>query len=122
MNRLLVITAATMLFLSVATAHAQSEESNVVLINPFVVPENAIEETIAMWEQARDFLKDQPGYISTKLHRSLASDATYLLINVAQWESAEHFKSATALMVKEANLPRIEGVVPAPQLYTVIRD
>lgn len=39
-----------------------------------------------MWEMARDFLNDQTGYVSTKLHQSLSPDAKYLLINGAEWK------------------------------------
>ena len=101
---------------------AHSENAGpVVLINPFTVPADKLGETIAMWEQARDFLQTQPGYISTELHQSLSPDAQYRLINVARWESPELFVKATKQMQQEAELPRIQGVTPAPQLYTIVR-
>ena len=94
----------------------------VVLINPFVVPEGRHEAAIRYWEQARDFLKEQPGYVSTQLHRSLQPDATFLLINVAVWESPEAFRAASQRMRDELGLPRIEGLMGNPALYEVIRD
>ncbi|MEM7188285.1 MAG: antibiotic biosynthesis monooxygenase family protein [Pseudomonadota bacterium] len=109
--------------LSLGTAPSQADETeNVVLINTFTVPVEKIDEAVAMWELARDFLKLQPGYVSTKLHRSISPEAKYLLINVAEWESTDAFKAATTLMRREAELPRIEGVIPNPGLYTVIRE
>lgn len=98
-----------------------SEDAAIVLINPFVVPADKLDETITMWEQARDYLQTQPGYISTALHQSLAPDATFRLINVAKWESAEAFQTASKKMAAEADLPRIEGVIADPSLFTVIR-
>lgn len=98
-----------------------SENNAIILINPFVVPEDKLGETIAMWEQARDYLQTQPGYISTTLHQSLGPDATFRLINVAKWESADAFKTASKKMAAEADLPKIEDVVPNPALFTVIR-
>lgn len=109
----------TVLFTFGANANQQTE--NVTLINSFIVPADKLPETISMWEQARDFLQKEPGYISTALHQSLSPDAQYLLINVAQWESVETYKKATSKMRAEANLPRIEGVKPNPFLYKVIR-
>jgi len=103
------------------TSAQAADDTPVILINPFVVPPGNLDETIRMWEQARDFLKQEPGYISTELHQSLAPDAPFQLINVAKWESAEAYTAATQKMRTEANLPRIEGVRPAPQLYNVIR-
>jgi heme-degrading monooxygenase HmoA len=40
-----------------------------VLINAFEVPPEEAEQFIAAWEKTRDYLKSQPGYIDTALHR-----------------------------------------------------
>ncbi|WP_299479516.1 antibiotic biosynthesis monooxygenase family protein [uncultured Roseibium sp.] len=122
MKNLATFATALALALGSATAQAQDASENVVLINAFTVPVESLDEAIAMWDIARDFLDDQPGYVSTKLHRSLSTDATYLLINVAQWETAEQYKAATTKMRDSKILPRIEGVIPNPNLYEVIRD
>jgi heme oxygenase (mycobilin-producing) len=122
MRKLTSYLAAIMLSFSLSPAMADSGPKPVILINAFTVPAEALNETISMWETARDFLKKQPGYISTKLHQSLSPDAKYLLMNVAEWKDAEKYMAATSLMRKEAILPRIKGVVPGPQLYTVIRE
>ena len=107
--------------LAAGAAHSEDQAVPVVLINPFVVPADKLDESLALWEQARDFLQREPGYISTILHQSVSGDAQYRLINVAQWESAESFHAATARMRETANLPRIEGVSFEPALYTVVR-
>lgn len=100
---------------------ALSSNEPLILINPFEVPAGRLEETIAMWEQARDFLQQQPGYISTSLHQSIKPDARFQLINVAKWASADAFMAANKKMWAEAGLPKIEGVMPNPGLFTVIR-
>ena len=130
-RRNLIASAALMISLAISACTAQpnqnevkntmSDENIIVLINPFIVPEDKLNETIIMWEQARDYLQTQPGYISTALHQSLGPDATFRLINVAKWESAEAFQTASKKMTAEASLPKIEGVVPSPSLFTVIR-
>ena len=116
------IAAIAMLGLAPAAAQADEMSKNTVLINTFTVPADKLEETIVYWEQARDFLKEQPGYVSTKLHQSLSPDAKYLLVNVAEWTSPEAFKAANAQMQEKASLPKIEGVIPGPGLYRVIRN
>jgi heme-degrading monooxygenase HmoA len=68
--------------------------AHVVLINPFEVPEGKDEEFLAEWEAARAFMERQPGYVSTRLHRSLDPHARFRFINVAEWETAEHFQAA----------------------------
>ncbi|AUR12482.1 antibiotic biosynthesis monooxygenase-like protein [Phaeobacter inhibens] len=122
MKHLLALITALSLSLGLSPAQADESTQNVVLINTFTVPADKLDEAIAMWDAAREFLHTQPGYISTKLHQSLSEDAQYQLINVAQWETPEAYQAATALMRETANLPRIEGVVPGPALYNVIRD
>lgn len=68
----------------------------ITLINAFEVPEGQDEQFLAGWERSRDFLRTQPGYLSTKLHRSLGPDADFRYVNVARWESAAAFRRATA--------------------------
>ncbi|MEM7169839.1 MAG: antibiotic biosynthesis monooxygenase family protein [Pseudomonadota bacterium] len=98
------------------------EKTSVVLINPFTVPVGKVDEAIKAWEAGRDFLSQQPGYISTKLHQSLTVDAQYQLINVAEWESPEAFRAATSAMRENGKFPPVEGVVVGPALYHVIRE
>lgn len=104
---------------------ATTSAENVVLINPFNVPENKLNESIQFWEKARDFLSQEPGYVSTKLHSSLKPKAEYQLINVAEWKSAAEFKAATQKMrahFKENKITPPKGLKPNAALYSVIRD
>ena len=124
-NRIILGVLAVLLSGFVVISNAQttaSEESSVTLINPFEIPADKLDATVSMWEQARDFLKHQPGYISTQLHQSLKPEAKYRLINVAKWENAKTFQTAMQKMQAEIELPRIEGVKNGPELYTVIRQ
>jgi heme-degrading monooxygenase HmoA len=68
----------------------------VVLINAFEVPEGEDEAFLKGWERTRAFLSAQEGYLSTKLHRSLAPDADFRFVNVALWESEQAFRDATS--------------------------
>ena len=96
---------------------------SVILINPFEVPEGKEEECLKMWDEAAEFLKNQPGYINTKLHQTILEDSKFKFINVAEWETPESFLNA----VQTAEFQKItEGTMDAyphyPSLYTVIRD
>jgi heme-degrading monooxygenase HmoA len=68
----------------------------VVLINAFEVPEGEDEAFLQGWERGRAFLSTQEGYLSTRLHRSLSPDADFRYVNVALWQSAQHFQAATS--------------------------
>lgn len=106
--------------ISMATPGTASDDG-ITLINAFEVPADKLDETIAFWEQARDYLQTQPGYISTALHQSITDDARFRLVNIAIWESADAFFAASKNMRAEAELPKIEGLTANPALYTVIR-
>ena len=54
-----------------------------ILINLFEVPAGRDQEFPAGWEQARPFMEQQPGSVSTALHRSLDPEARFRYVNVA---------------------------------------
>lgn len=98
------------------------EPGHITLINSFEVPTGKLEESIEYWEACRDFLKTQPGYISTKLHQSIKDNATFQLVNVALWDTPEAFVDAMNKMIKELGVQPVEGLKPNASLYTVIRE
>ena len=44
--------------------------SNVIVINPFEVPEGMEQEALTSWDTFAEYFSKQPGYVSTKLHQS----------------------------------------------------
>ena len=54
-----------------------------VLINAFEVPGEEAEQFIAAWEQMRDYLATQPGYMDTALHQAVTPGAEFQFVNVA---------------------------------------
>jgi len=64
----------------------------VVLVNKFDVDPAEVDDFIAVWADDAAFMKRQPGFISTQLHRGIAGSCVFL--NVAVWESTEHFRAA----------------------------
>jgi len=91
----------------------------VILINAFEVPAGEDDKFLASWESSHDFLRTQPGYLSTRLHRSLAPNADFRYVNVARWESAEAFRAATAQPEFRAQTPPYRFHAA---LYEVIRE
>ncbi|MGF1684218.1 antibiotic biosynthesis monooxygenase family protein [Photobacterium minamisatsumaniensis] len=96
--------------------------AEVTLINPFVVPEEHSDTVLKYWEEARDYLQTQPGYISTSLHRTIQPDSQFQYINVAKWESEDYFKAAIMGMKTNVAPLRVSGVENYPALYEVIRN
>jgi heme-degrading monooxygenase HmoA len=92
----------------------------VVLINPFEVPEGKDEAFLVEWEAAKAFMARQPGYISTRLHRSLVPNARFRFINVAEWATVEDFQAA----LNHPAFVKLREATPFahfPAVYEVIR-
>ena len=93
----------------------------VTLINPFEVPVDKEDQFLERWNVAADYLRQQEGFVSTRLHRSLAPEATFRFVNVALWESAEHFRQA--ISTPEAQeLTKDMPFSSYPALYQVISE
>jgi heme-degrading monooxygenase HmoA len=70
---------------------------SVILINPFEVPAGTDdEEFLRGWQRAAEYMREQPGFVSSRLHRSLGPDARFRFVNVAEWESPGDFQAAVS--------------------------
>jgi heme-degrading monooxygenase HmoA len=94
---------------------------SVILINPFEVPEGTDdEEFLRGWERAADYMSQQPGFLSSRLHRALRPDARFRFINVAEWSSPQEFQAAVS---SEQFREIAKGAAPgSPGLYEVVRS
>lgn len=68
------------------------DQSPVVLINLFEVDASDEDALMRAWEADANWMKRQPGYISTQLHRAVGGSRLFL--NYALWESVAHFRAA----------------------------
>ena len=68
------------------------DASPVVLINLFTVDKADEQALLAAWTHDAEFMKQQPGFISTQLHRAIGGSCAYL--NYAVWESTAAFRAA----------------------------
>ena len=64
----------------------------VVLVNLFTLDKADEQSFLQTWQDDAAFMKRQPGFISTQLHRAIGDGPTYL--NYAVWESTAHFRAA----------------------------
>ena len=77
----------TPIFLQLST-----DVSPVVLVNTFRVAEADIPALLTAWEADANWMKRQPGYISTQLHQGIGGSTVFM--NYALWESVAHFRAA----------------------------
>jgi heme-degrading monooxygenase HmoA len=94
----------------------QDDGGPIVLVNVFnVAPEDA-ERLVGVWADDAAFMKQQPGFISTQLHRGTGGSSTF--VNVAEWESAwalgEAFRSPE-FQSRVARYP--DSVVASPHVF-----
>ena len=88
----------------------------VVLVNVFTL--NKVDEPALLkaWQADAEFMKQQPGFISTQLHRATGESPTYL--NYAIWESTAHFRAAFSHPQFQAGLAAYpNSTVASPHLF-----
>jgi heme-degrading monooxygenase HmoA len=92
---------------------------NVVLVNAFEVPDGQEERFLADWRHAADWMRQQSGFISSRLHQSLDPAAEFRYVNVAEWQSADHFRQAAASPEFQQRISGMK-VRAHPALYRVV--
>jgi heme-degrading monooxygenase HmoA len=97
---------------------------SVILINKFNVKPNKIEQFLKDWEEDAARFKQQPGFISTQLHRGIGKSSVF--INYAVWESMEHYKKAInkLLFSSQSQSPLLKyddkSLIISPHLFTKV--
>ena len=69
-----------------------STANSVVLVNLFTVAEVEIPALMSAWEKDANWMKRQPGFLSTQLHRAIGG--SHMFMNYAVWESVDRFCAA----------------------------
>ena len=88
----------------------------VVLVNVFTLQKADEQTFLRGWQDDAVFMKRQPGFISTQLHRAIGESPTYL--NYAVWESTADFRAAFThpeFVAKLSAYP--SSAVAAPHLF-----
>ena len=92
------------------------DASPVILINPFTLDKADEQTFLKVWQDDAEFMKHQPGFISTQLHRAIGENATYL--NYAVWESNAAFRAAFTNPEFQAKLSTYpSSAVASPHLF-----
>jgi heme-degrading monooxygenase HmoA len=95
----------------------QAEVGPVVLVNIFRVDEADVPALLKAWAHDAEWMKRQPGFISTQLHQGIAGST--VLMNYAVWESVSHFRDAfNHPEFKQALAQYPASAVASPHLFT----
>jgi|ERR1700730_7831622 len=95
------------------------DASPVVLVNLFTLDKADEQTFLKVWTDDAAFMKRQPGFISTQLHRATGENPTYL--NYAVWESTAAFRAAFGhpeFRAKLATYPA--SAVASPHLFQTV--
>jgi heme-degrading monooxygenase HmoA len=94
-----------------------TDQSPVILVNLFRVPEADVPALLKAWAQDAEWMKRQPGFISTQLHQAIAGST--VLLNYAIWESVAHFRAAFNHPEFKAALDQYpSSAIASPHLFT----
>jgi heme-degrading monooxygenase HmoA len=80
------------------------------------VPAGQEEEFFTRWREAAEELRHAPGFVSTRLHQSLDPQAKFRFVNVAEWESPQHFQAAVRTEAFQ-QIARKMAFASSPALY-----
>ena len=90
--------------------------SPVVVVNIFQVTEADIPALLSAWEKDANWMKQQPGFISTQMHRGIAGSTVFM--NYAVWESVAHFRAAFQHPEFKKSMERYpSSTVASPHLF-----
>lgn len=88
----------------------------VVLVNLVTLDKADEPRFLEAWQNDAAFMKRQPGFISTQLHRAIGDSPTYL--NCAVWESTAQYRTAFTHPEFKASLAAYpSSVVATPHLF-----
>ena len=88
----------------------------IVLKNLFTLDKADEQIFLQVWEDDAAFMKQQPGFISTQLHRAIGESPTYL--NYAVWQTTADFRAAFAHPDFQAKISAYPAsAVASPHLF-----
>ena len=88
----------------------------VVLLNLVTLDKADEPRFLEAWQNDAAFMKRQPGFISTQLHRAIGDSSAY--VNYAVWESTAHYRAAFTHPEFKASLAAYpSSVVAIPHLF-----
>ena len=88
----------------------------VVLVNLVTLDKADEPRFLEAWQNDAAFMKRQPGFISTQLHRAIGDSSAY--VNYGVWESTAHYRAAFTHPEFRASLAAYpSSVLAIPHLF-----
>ena len=74
-----------------------------ILIDKFVVPDNAVEEFIQRMNYNRSFIRQLPGFIQDMAYEQMDESGNTIVVTIAVWENLEAINKAKEAVQAEYN-------------------
>jgi len=99
----------------------------VTMINAFTVPAQEAELFLRLWKNNAAAMAALPGFIRTRMYRSVISDAELGFITHAEWNSGKALQQARTDLTWRVSMRRMMDdpelhVTPRPGVYEVALD
>lgn len=73
------------------------------------------------WDRANDYLREQPGFVTTALHKAESANPDFRFVNIGCWESADHFRDATQSSGFRKAAGQLEAYPIHASVYEIVR-
>ena len=73
------------------------------------------------WEKANAALKEQPGFVSTALHKAVSANPDFRFVNISCWESDDAFRAATCSPAFQEASARLSPFPVHGSAYEVVK-
>ena len=95
----------------------------VTVLNLIAMPAAAADAFVEAWPTNSAALRDAPGFRGTRLLRALSPDDPYQVVNIAQWDSVEQWRTALSAVQSGGERRRqaeAAGIKPQHFFYQVV--
>ena len=98
-----------------------AEQDQCTVIVAYEVAHEDCERFMDSWEKANAYLKEQPGFVSTALHKAVSANPDFRFVNVGCWESADAFRAATQCEGFRNAAGRLDAFTMHASAYEVVK-
>ncbi|MEV5886089.1 antibiotic biosynthesis monooxygenase [Streptomyces sp. NPDC052020] len=101
--------------------NGSGDAPGITFINAFQLPADRIDEFLPHWLGHAESMSKAPGFQDSRLHRAVAPDTHFQLVDIAHWDSPEAWRTAHNDPRSQQRLSASPGFAVAnPSLFRVV--
>lgn len=67
------------------------EAGDLIVTNPYRIPKEEAQENARMWDESKNHMCNQPGFVNARLYRQWSDQCDYYYVSQARWRSETDF-------------------------------